>query len=117
MPLEQLIFLGLVSHVVAVHRESGEVVWVNDELKAGFKSILPDGDRLIVVSGGRLYCLSPFTGKLLWENRLKGYSGFAVAALATIRNRADSTAALAASDQQEAAHTAANAALMAIAMM
>jgi outer membrane protein assembly factor BamB len=113
MPLEQLIFLGLVSHVVAVHRESGEVVWVNDELKAGFKSILPDGDRLIVLSGGRLYCLSPFTGKILWENRLKGYSASAVASLASIRNRTDSTAAQAASDQDQAALAASIAAFTA----
>ena len=52
MPIEQLIFLGLNGYVLAMHRDSGEIVWSNNQLKAGYVTILLDGDRLIVSSNG-----------------------------------------------------------------
>jgi outer membrane protein assembly factor BamB len=77
MPIEQLIFVGLNGYVAALHRDSGEIVWKNKELKGNLVTLLLDGDRLIVSSSGYIYCLNPQTGKILWHNPMKGF-GLAV---------------------------------------
>ncbi len=85
MPLEQLIFVGLNGYVLALHRESGEIVWSNNELHGGYVTLLLDGDRLIVSTNGYLYCLDPLTGKVRWHNPLKGYGQGAPTALVSTR--------------------------------
>ena len=82
--LEDLVFVGLRGYVLAVHRETGEIVWSNNQLKSGYTSILLDGDRLIVSTNGYLFCLHPLTGQVLWQQPLKGY-GVGVTSLASVR--------------------------------
>ncbi len=71
--VDQLIFVGLRGYAVALDRETGEIVWSNNEMKSGYVSLLLDGDRLIVSTNGYMYCLDPLTGRILWHNPLSGY--------------------------------------------
>ena len=48
MNVEQLIFVGLNGYALALDRETGEIVWSNDQMKSGYVTLLLDGDRLIV---------------------------------------------------------------------
>jgi hypothetical protein len=71
--IDQLIFVGLRGYAVALDRQTGEIVWSNNEMHSGYVSLLLDGDRLIVSTNGYMYCLDPLTGRALWHNPLSGY--------------------------------------------
>jgi outer membrane protein assembly factor BamB len=81
---------------VALDRDSGAIVWSNDELKSGYVTLLLDGDRLIVSTGGYLFCLDPLTGKILWNNEMTGYGASAPTALVSVRGHSQQSAAPAA---------------------
>ncbi len=108
MRIDQLIFIGLRGYVIALHRDTGEMIWVCSELKSGPITLLLDGDRLIVSTNGYLYCLDPLTGQVLWSNPLKGY-GVGIAHLVSVRGQSAQTVnqqQVAAANQQRAAATA-----------
>jgi outer membrane protein assembly factor BamB len=107
MTIDQLIFVGLRGYVVALDRDSGEVVWSNDKLNSGYTTLLLDGDRLIVSTNGYMHCLDPLTGEVLWQNPLRGY-GTGVTDLASVRGRGPRTALphAAAAEQAQAAAAA-----------
>jgi outer membrane protein assembly factor BamB len=86
MNIDQLIFVGLRGYVLALDRDSGEIVWSNDKLKSGLTTLLLDGDRLIASTNGYLYCLDPLTGQIVWQNPLKGY-GMGVTDLMSVRGK------------------------------
>ena len=112
MPIDQLIFIGLNGYVLALHRDSGEIVWSNDEMKKGYVTLILDGDRLMVSSNGYIYCLEPTTGKIRWHNPLKGYGQGTPTSLVSTRSQVSQAAVLqmAASIQaQQAAAAAAGA--------
>jgi outer membrane protein assembly factor BamB len=73
MRIDELIFVGLNGYALALNRDTGEIVWSNNEMKGGYVSLLLDGDRLIVSTDGYMYCLNPLTGHIMWSNPLKGY--------------------------------------------
>ncbi len=83
--LEQLIFLGFRSQVVALDRDTGAVVW---KWKAGrgtgFVTVLLDGDRVVASVMGYTYGLDAATGRELWFNELKGM-GMGVVSMASVR--------------------------------
>ena len=87
MPIDQLIFVGLNGYVLALHRDTGEIVWSNDEMKSGYVTLLLDGDRLIVSTSGYIYCLEPTTGKIRWHNPLKGFGQKAPTSLLSTRGQ------------------------------
>jgi outer membrane protein assembly factor BamB len=87
MPIEQLIFVGLNGYALALHRETGEIIWSNSEMHSGYVTLLLDGDRLIVSTNGYIYCLDPQTGKTLWHNPLKGYGQMAPTSLISVRSQ------------------------------
>ena len=83
--MDKLIFVGFHSQVVALHRDSGELIWQWKSPKgSGYVTLLLDGDRLIVSVVGYTYCLDPATGNQLWFNALPGF-GTGVASLASVR--------------------------------
>lgn len=86
--VHDLVFVGLNGYAAAVHRETGRVVWVNEDMKSGYTTMLLDGDRLIVSTNGYLFALDPLTGKFLWSNTMKvlGVSG-GPAALVSVRGQ------------------------------
>jgi outer membrane protein assembly factor BamB len=83
--VDQLIFVGLNGYALALNRDTGEIVWSNDQMKSGYVSLLLDGDRLVASTNGYIYCLSPLTGEILWNNPLKGYGMGAPTALVSVR--------------------------------
>jgi len=87
MPIEQLIFIGLNGYVLALHRDTGEIVWSNSQLHSGYVTLLLDQDRLIVSTSGYIYCLDPLTGKIRWHNPLKGYGMAAPTSLVSVRGQ------------------------------
>jgi outer membrane protein assembly factor BamB len=91
MRIDQLIFVGLRGYVIALDRDTGDIVWDNSELDSGPISLLLDGDRLIVSTNGYIYCLNPLTGRVVWNNPLRGY-GIGIAHLASVRGQSSQTA-------------------------
>jgi outer membrane protein assembly factor BamB len=85
MTVDQLIFVGLNGYALALDRDTGAIVWSNDKMKSGYVSLLLDGDRLIASTNGYIYCLSPLTGEIKWDNPLKGYGMGAPTALTSVR--------------------------------
>lgn len=88
MPIEQLIFVGLNGYVVALDRNTGEIVWYNDQMKSGYVTLLLDGDLLIASTNGYIYCLDPRRGKILWHNPMTGY-GTAPTSLISVRGQSN----------------------------
>jgi outer membrane protein assembly factor BamB len=91
MSIDQLIFVGLNGYALALNRETGDIVWSNDQMKSGYVSLLLDGDRLIVSTNGYIYCLDPLTGQVLWHNPLRGYGVGAPTALVSVRGQSSQT--------------------------
>jgi outer membrane protein assembly factor BamB len=91
MTIEQLIFVGLNGYALALDRDSGEIVWSNNEMKSGYVTLLLDGDRLIVSTNGYIYCLDPLTGAIRWNNPLKGYGSGAPTSLISSRGQTSQT--------------------------
>jgi outer membrane protein assembly factor BamB len=85
MDISQLVFVGLNGYALALDRDTGEIVWSNDQMKSGYVSLLVDGDRLIVSTNGYMYCLDPLTGEIRWHNPLRGYGAGAPTSLASVR--------------------------------
>ncbi len=98
MDISELIFVGVNGYACALHRDSGQIVWSNDQMKSGYVSLLLDGDRLIVSTNGYIYCLHPLTGEIVWSNPLRGY-GTGATSLASVRGQ--SPPALAAQAEEE----------------
>src|SRR5262245_8110756 len=103
--VSDLIFVGLNGYAVALHRDTGEIVWSNDQMKSGYVTFLLDGDRLIVSTNGYIFCLDPLTGQILWNNPMKGYGVGAPTSLTSVRG----------SSSQEVVSQVANAAAQAAA--
>ncbi len=85
--IEELVFVGLNGYAVALDRETGEIVWSNDQLKSGYVTLLLDGDRLIVSTNGYLFCLDPLSGQILWQNRMAGYGSGTPTSLTSVRGQ------------------------------
>lgn len=107
MPIEQLIFIGLNGYVLALHRDTGEIVWSNSDLHSGYVTLLLDGDRLIASTSGYIYCLDPLTGKIRWHNPLKGYGRAAPTSLVSVRGQSSQTSIQQFAEEEAAAASAA----------
>jgi outer membrane protein assembly factor BamB len=101
--VEQLVFVGLNGYAVALDRDTGEIVWSNNELKSGYVTLLLDGDRLIVSTNGYIFCLDPLTGRVLWNNTMSGYGSGTPTALVSVRGQSSQVLV-----EQAAAETAAH---------
>ncbi len=87
LALDQLVFVGLNGYAVALDRDTGDIVWSNDQMKSGYVTMLLDGDRLIVSTNGYIFCLHPLTGDILWQNTMKGYGSGAPTSLVSVRGQ------------------------------
>ena len=102
MTIDELVFVGLNGYALALHRDTGEIVWTNDQMKSGYVSLVLDGDRLIASTNGYMYCLNALTGQILWHNPLSGYGMGAPTSVVSVRGQSWHTLI-----QQAAAATAA----------
>ena len=87
MTIDQLVFVGLNGYAVALDRDTGKIVWSNNQMHRGYVTLLLDGDRLIVSTNGYIYCLDPLTGQILWHNRMSGYGLGAPTSLVSVRGQ------------------------------
>jgi len=94
MQMDQTIFAGLNGRVMALNRDTGQIIWEwrSPKPRSGFGSMMLDGDRLIVGFSGYLYCLEAATGRLMWQNPFTGY-GVGIFSFASIRGQAQASAA------------------------
>jgi outer membrane protein assembly factor BamB len=73
-----LVYVGIKHHVLAFDRKSGAAVWTT-ALPAKYKSsssfvhVVRDTAGLFATFAGELFALDPKSGKLLWQEPLKGY--------------------------------------------
>ena len=67
-----LIFIGVCGTVVALDRSTGEEVWRCSLKGADFVNVVLEGGDLYTTAKGELFCLDPATGKIRWQNPLKG---------------------------------------------
>jgi outer membrane protein assembly factor BamB len=102
MRIDHLVFVGLNGYALALDRDTGQIVWSNNQMHSGYVTLLLDGDRLIVSTSGYLYCLDPLTGQILWHNPLTGYGFGAPTSLASVRGQSSQVGV-----QQAAAQVAA----------
>ena len=91
MTIDRLIFVGLNGYAVALDRDTGRIVWSNNQMRSGYVTFLLDGDRLIVSTNGHIYCLDPLTGRIIWHNPMKGYGAGTPTSLTSVRGGSDST--------------------------
>ena len=93
MAIDDLIFVSFWQNVVAMNRDTGEIVWLHKLKHGGYVTVMLDGDRLIVSNSAYMDCLNAFDGRLMWHNPLKGLiSG--VASMASVRGRTSHVSAL-----------------------
>ena len=111
MSFENLVFVGFNSRVLALDRDTGDIVWSWQAPKpksGGYVTLLLDGDRLIVSVNGYMYCLEPETGDLFWNNDTKG-CGTGVTSIVSVRGQSshDVLAGAASNEAQRQAAAAA----------
>ena len=110
-PIDDLVFVGFNSRVVAMDRYTGEIAWTweSPQGKSGHVAVMVDGDRLIVSVQGYMYCLDPLFGQQVWSNPLSGL-GVGIPSLASSRaNSTSANAAAAIAQQQQQAAAASGA--------
>ena len=100
--VEQLVFVGFNGYALALDRDTGDIVWSNNQLSSGYVTLLLDGDRLIVSTNGYMYALDPLTGNILWHNPLRGY-GVGAAHLCSVRGQSSPTGVVQAQQAADAA--------------
>jgi outer membrane protein assembly factor BamB len=110
MTIDDLIFVGLNGYAVALHRDTGEIVWYNDKMHRGYVTMLLDGDRLIVSTNGYIYCLNPINGEILWHNPMSGYGFGAPTSLVSVRGSSDQTVIEEAAERDEESRRSASSA-------
>lgn len=106
--LNDIVFCGFNSQVIALDRYTGDIVWTwkCPKGRASYVSLLLDGDRLIVSVQGYTYCIDPLFGQVVWNNPLTGY-GMGIPCIASIRGNTATGGASAAKAAQQAAAAAA----------
>ena len=67
-----VVYVGVGSHIVAIHATSGEELWRTKLKTSTFVTVAMEGDKLYAGAGGELFCLEPSSGQIVWHNKLKG---------------------------------------------
>ena len=76
MNTSEVIFLGLNSRVIALNRRDGQILWstpLGGILGDGYVSLNADDQQVYVYAKGQMYCLDVVSGRVLWNNELKGF--------------------------------------------
>ena len=87
MKTEDMIFVGVKKCVVAIERATGKIVWEAllanaPQMGYPFVNVFFDAGNLYAHTKGVLVCLDPATGRIKWENPLRGY-GYGIATFAS----------------------------------
>src|SRR5437879_12152052 len=66
------IYIGLKGAVLALDRDSGQIVWRTELKGIDFVNVVLQNGDLFAASRGELYRLNPATGDIIWRNTLSG---------------------------------------------
>jgi len=72
MSSEDVIYLGVGRHVVAVSTREGVELWRCKLPSSSLLTLLVRDDAVYAGAAGKLFCLDPRTGEIRWRNPLKG---------------------------------------------
>jgi outer membrane protein assembly factor BamB len=67
-----VIYVGIAGAVLALDRGSGDEIWRAGLKGTDFVNIVLDDDRVLAATKGELFCLDATTGRILWNNELRG---------------------------------------------
>ena len=85
MKTSEMVYIGIRGSVVALNRATGTQVWATKLKGTDFVNVVVDGEIVIASTYGAIFCLDGLTGKLLWQNPLRGF-GIGLSAIATAQN-------------------------------
>jgi outer membrane protein assembly factor BamB len=81
------VYLGIRGTVVALDRQSGAELWRTPLKGWNFVNLTLEGDDLFATTYGEIYCLDAATGRIRWNNRLRGL-GYGLVSIAGASNTA-----------------------------
>lgn len=107
MAASSFVFAGINGSVIAVDETTGFQGWTT-KLKGGeFVNVVLSEKKLYATTKGEIFCLDPGTGKILWQNPLRGM-GRGIVCLVAPGTQANLVAAIKRKkDQDDAATTVA----------
>ena len=70
--IENVVFIGIKGTVVALHRTTGDEIWRTKLKSCHFVNVVHEGDRIFASTIGEVFCLDAASGRILWNNPLKG---------------------------------------------
>lgn len=70
--LNDVLYIGIGSHVVAIQTSTGEELWRTRLKRSGYVTIAERPGAIYGGAAGHLFCLDPSTGAIRWQNRLDG---------------------------------------------
>ncbi len=73
MRISDLIFIGIKGSVVALYRDTGQQAWAMHLKGLDFVNIVLEGDKVLAMACGEIFCLNALGGEVLWHNPLKCY--------------------------------------------
>ena len=85
-------FIGVRGHVLAINKETGEVLWktyLDSGFGDSFVSLATDGAFVFAHSRGKLFCLNAASGQMLWTNELPDL-GYGLASICATAGPTDS---------------------------
>jgi outer membrane protein assembly factor BamB len=82
LEVEDLLFIGVKGHALALDRRTGAEVWRTTLTGRDMVLLHRDGERLYASTKGELFCLDPRSGTIHWHNALKGL-GLGLVSVAT----------------------------------
>jgi outer membrane protein assembly factor BamB len=71
-PRSRPLVIGIGSHAVALHPDTGEEIWRTKLKSTSYVTVTIEGDRVLAGAGGEVFCLDLQTGAVRWHNKLKG---------------------------------------------
>lgn len=82
MGIAKYVFVGIRGSVMALDRNTGEIIWETHLNGDGLVMLVLVENSIYATTHGELFCIEAFTGRVRWGNSLKGY-GTAIATIAT----------------------------------
>jgi outer membrane protein assembly factor BamB len=66
------VFLGINGSAVALDETTGNQVWATKLKGSDFVNLILNENKLYATTKGEIFCLDSGTGKILWQNPLRG---------------------------------------------
>ena len=80
--IDRLVFIAVKGTALALERTTGAEIWRCELKGSDFVNLHFDGEDLFATTKGEIFCLDPATGKMKWNNGLKGL-GYGLVTVAT----------------------------------